>query len=987
MISINLLSFPSCMADGEAIHFPYKKAEALFYYLVSEKSISRDSAVALLWENDDEMNAKKNLRHAIYIIKKVVHPDIILSEKKYLLSLNPNIAVKIDAELYGTDPSILYDEFMKDFYVKNAPAYEDWIQSKRETFQSHFLEHLFLMLQKSDNSLENQEQLFEKYVQLDSFDERAYVCMMQYYMEHTFYHKGIKLYQRLQKLLNDELGITPLKTTSDLYHTILNLWLQSVSNDEVEEAENLSVQINDTIHADVKAQLKKSYHDFQNGTPHNILLLGENGAGKSHIVTELLSEIDTKNLFLLTATCFQAEKHIPLQPWNDIIFQLDLYITEHNISFPQSFINSVAQFFPTFGGVTTSNNVITEDFINNFQYRACKNSIIRIIFQIAQQKKLLFFIDNINNMDTAGQDLVSSILRLRNPQILFICTSLNTPDYDTVTFFSSMTKEDLFYPIYLERLSLSETEAYIQQNLVNIPITKEMIHKIHKETEGNFFFLTEAIKNMKENNNINTFSMNAQNILDDRLNGLSHETRILLDTISIFHDYVTLKTLSLIHNKEELEILNSLEELKDHALIVEQKNHKIPRISFTHNKMRSYVSGKLSPSKSKILHNKAGEALEQQLDTPTISSLKSLLYHYKMAGNQEKYIYYQIKNIDKYSSLNFELYPVLNKSGGETAEPAMDIMQHFDELEQNLANYKEIHPDYEDYEELFSILMHAKCRYCIATGKYTLGLQCYDRGMATIYTKKNTTLILKYLHQIIYYAIQINDGELLEKFTKDGIMLSLNANNMVEHAFFHRLRGLSYIFEGKYSQAFSSIIKSIDYFEQEDSNKQLYYVNVAAAYNYLGESNRKQGQYKQAIQHYQKAISLCSKKGTMTPPTFYTNIALAYIALDDMVSAKEYLILADSTYNSTITLMGKSTTKILLAYMKLLENSEDYREYILQAEETAEILKSPIEKGIILTVKSKMAAFHPEDFPKNATAYIKESNEILDQYPGIHIKL
>lgn len=94
-----------------------------------------------------------------------------------------------------------------------------------------------------------------------------------------------------------------------------------------------------------------------------------------------------------------------------------------------------------------------------------------------------------------------------------------------------------------------------------------------------------------------------------------------------------------------------------------------------------------------------------------------------------------------------------------------------------------------------------------------------------------------------------------------------------------------------------------------------------------------------------------------------------------------------SLYNSTITLMGKSTTKILLAYMKLLENSEDYREYILQAEETAEILKSPIEKGIILAVKSKMAAFHPEDFPKNATAYIKESNEILKKYPGTHIKL
>ena len=162
---------------------------------------------------------------------------------------------------------------------------------------------------------------------------------------------------------------------------------------------------------------------------------------------------------------------------------------------------------------------------------------------------------------------------------------------------------------------------------------------------------------------------------------------------------------------------------------------------------------------------------------------------------------------------------------------------------------------------------------------------------------------------------------------------------------------------------------------------------MAAAYNYLGELNRKQGQYKEAIQNYQKAISLCSQKSTMTPPTFYTNLALAYLALNDMASAKEYLLLADSTYNSTITLMGKSTTKILLAYIKLLDNSENYRDYILQADETVEILKSPIEKGMILAVKSKMAAFHPEDFEKNATTYIKESDEILGRYPGIHIKL
>ena len=55
MIQIQLLSFPKIEEDGVLIRFPYKKAEALFYYLAVEKSISRDKAALLLWEDEDEL--------------------------------------------------------------------------------------------------------------------------------------------------------------------------------------------------------------------------------------------------------------------------------------------------------------------------------------------------------------------------------------------------------------------------------------------------------------------------------------------------------------------------------------------------------------------------------------------------------------------------------------------------------------------------------------------------------------------------------------------------------------------------------------------------------------------------------------------------------------------------------------------------------------------------------------------------------------------
>jgi len=42
-IKINFLGSPQVFVDKKRIYFPYKKAEALFYYLYFKKSSSRNS--------------------------------------------------------------------------------------------------------------------------------------------------------------------------------------------------------------------------------------------------------------------------------------------------------------------------------------------------------------------------------------------------------------------------------------------------------------------------------------------------------------------------------------------------------------------------------------------------------------------------------------------------------------------------------------------------------------------------------------------------------------------------------------------------------------------------------------------------------------------------------------------------------------------------------------------------------------------------------
>ena len=181
MIQIQLLSFPKIEEDGVLIRFPYKKAEALFYYLAVEKSISRDKAALLLWEDEDELTAKKNLRHAIYIIRKMFHDEVVISPQKSMLQLNPSAAVSTDLEsLDGSADGSLpaYDEFLKDFSVKNAENYTQWLEEKRALYSGRYLNAIYQHMQSDALETEQAEELFERYTALDAFDERIYMALI-----------------------------------------------------------------------------------------------------------------------------------------------------------------------------------------------------------------------------------------------------------------------------------------------------------------------------------------------------------------------------------------------------------------------------------------------------------------------------------------------------------------------------------------------------------------------------------------------------------------------------------------------------------------------------------------------------------------------------------------------------------------------------------------------------------------------------------------
>ena len=57
MLKINVMRLPSVELDGAPVAFPFKRADALLYYMAVQKSATRQELVSLLWEDYQRLKA------------------------------------------------------------------------------------------------------------------------------------------------------------------------------------------------------------------------------------------------------------------------------------------------------------------------------------------------------------------------------------------------------------------------------------------------------------------------------------------------------------------------------------------------------------------------------------------------------------------------------------------------------------------------------------------------------------------------------------------------------------------------------------------------------------------------------------------------------------------------------------------------------------------------------------------------------------------
>lgn len=996
-VNVKLFNTPSVSRGDTRIVFPSRKIEAIFYYLVVNKEAAREELSVLLWPDADVKSGKKNIRNAIYYIKKSLNMDIVISPKKSTIMLNPEVKIFSDLELLLSDDKWIGSytgEFLQGFVVKDEEIFEDWIMNSREKYKSLYVQKLYKKIKEdfTYNRYESIEQCARRLIQIDEYDEKAYRVLMKSFSETGMYNKAIDIYNKLFEILDRDLGIIPDIKSRTLFQEIQEI--RSCSQTEI------SAQGGKLFYGRHKelAKLHSSYNSLKNKKEYrSILIIGEAGIGKTALKDRFLEEIKEDEIFIFESNCYQAEEEFPLKPWGSILERILHIIEEEKVEIPFAWKDILAAFFPSFAVHDEGYRIDFDIKASSMKFKMLEDTIISLFKRISKIKKTIIVFDDIQWMDNLSISLLSGILLHINEDIEVIATCRNGFSVHVEDFITEMVKHDRLNKIELVRFSKEEVIDFVNEALPDYCFTNDIYEKIYKETEGNTFFIVECLNSFRENKGLDMMSSRMTDILKSRFIGINGEGLKILNIASIFFDEISVEILAEISGMDNLQLLDILDDLKARFIIKETENKAVPSIIFTHQKLREFIYNKQSPARKQTLHGRIGKIIESKLmgNDRDIALYSRLIYHFSRSGDMLSTLKYSIKTANFYFDFNHELFPILHgDTNAKSKHPYLTIensLKYLNNIEEQLLKVKESYPMTDEIAKLRIVFYHMKGRYFIRQGEYEKGIELIKNMIDSSLRCKLINYALKGYRQMIYYGIQTRNIKIMRENIDVGLAMARKHKLNADIGMFLRLFGLYNIMNRDYEYAEELLKECINRFMSIKNSKDKFSMHIAAAYSYIGDIRRYNMKFQSSLEYYDKAISLCGSRVVGSSlATFCTNAGQAAFDAGDYIRAKGYFMRAFETYNKMDSMWGRGTAEGYMALLLIKEgNYMEALESLKRADEYSDKIKNPYEIGLIYRIKAeirynmdysnKLKEFFSQYLFKSTISYCEEGIKLLKE--------
>lgn len=453
----------------------------------------------------------------------------------------------------------------------------------------------------------------------------------------------------------------------------------------------------------------------------------------------------------------------------------------------------------------------------------------------------------------------------------------------------------------LNRLSTEGVSQLSASMLGDLGTQPHIVDFLHRETEGNTFFLVEVVRALAEEagslSNIaqmtlpqKVFAGGVQRIVQRRLDHTPPEVRAFLKLVAVAGRELDLKTLqtALYAQGKDNQTLEDWLTICANAAILEIYDGNW---RFAHAKLREGVLQDLSEDEQRVFHREVAQAIEKTYPDDKAQAV-ILASHWRAASNPDKEKHYLNMALDISRQINMYQDTI------DYAQRLLDLLHEDDLLEKVRL-------------EIILATTYARLQ------RYNEAQNLFEKSLDMSRREDSHLYIAQALHGI--GNMKREQGQLAEAmdYFQQSLTVSQDLNEPQLLGKIHLDTGSVYLIQGQYDDATQYYDKALSLLTEVDP-----YTAAGTLMNW-GIVHDRQGKISAALSNYEKALETFRALGDRYGQGItLANIGLAYRKLGRFEAARDYFV----QYQTIAREIG-SPLQEAIAFINLAENACDRGEF------------------------------------------------------------
>ena len=389
------------------------------------------------------------------------------------------------------------------------------------------------------------------------------------------------------------------------------------------------------------------------GSGYNVLIEGEPGIGKSRLLREVAHYARVNDLPTLATNCYEIERAMPYQPVIDLVTRaLDRISDAALRSLAPVSLAELAALVPEVGERFPDLPQLSNDFPEARLARLSR-AVDQLIEASRGGRPAILMVDDIQWADGASAQVLHYLSRHAARRAVLVIYAYRDEEVDSDERFAqlieSLRRDAGAHRMPLARLGYADTESIISA-LADANIgTPGLAERLHRETEGNPFFLMSILQSLSEGETqLEARASAAPGLLPDalraavraRLTHVPKEIRPVLETAAVLGRRFDFDTLFDVTREPEAQLFDSVEALVKRRLLREEPEGGV--YDFCHDKLREVVYRDIGGARRKLLHKSVAESLERLGEEARHERVGELAEHYERAHIWAKALHFLV---------------------------------------------------------------------------------------------------------------------------------------------------------------------------------------------------------------------------------------------------------------------------------------------------------------------------------------------------------